>query len=433
MFWRVARACFIHELGSRLTGMHIIRPLIVNSSDIGGGAAIASSALHRAFLNRGTESHMAVGTASSMADEETIHQIPAGSRVARRVLGAVLPRIGLNHHHSLSAFALRKMQCFRDADVVNYHLLHGGYFNTLALPRLCKAKPGVLTLHDMWAFTGHCSYSLDCNRWQAACGACPYPEMEPAIRHDGTRIELNLKRRSYKTSRLHVIAISRWMQNAVEKSILSHLPVHHIPNGIDVDVFRPQNAQESRRLLGLPSDRRLILFAATWMEEHRKGADLLMKSLQALPEDLRNTSTLVIMGRGNASLCAASAIPVFQLGFIHDDRLKALAYSAADVFAFPTRADNLPLVLQESMACGTPMVSFAVGGVPDLVRDGETGFVASCENVEGFTNHLVAVLRNAQLRAMLSHRCREIAIREYSIELQADRYLELFETLILDC
>nr|WP_256380181.1 glycosyltransferase [Anabaena sp. 90] len=121
---------------------------------------------------------------------------------------------------------------------------------------------------------------------------------------------------------------------------------------------------------------------------------------------------------------------VFSFGYLKSDRLKSIAYSAADLFIFPTRADNLPLVLQESMACGTPMVSFNIGGVPDLVRPGITGYLAHSENTQDFCDGIVKLLEDEPLRQKMSENCRDIALKEYSLDLQAQRYIQLYQQLL---
>jgi glycosyltransferase involved in cell wall biosynthesis len=371
---------------------------------------------------------MAVASRSKEADER-VHFLSRGRRIPHRALDLLLPRVGLNNNSTLGAFSLPKSPWFAEADVVNYHMLHGGYFNFLALPGLTRKKPGIMTLHDMWAFTGHCVYSLDCERWKQGCGRCPHPNTYPAIKRDATRLERRLKQWAYDHAQLHVVTISTWIDRLARQSILGNLPIHLIPNGIDVDLFRPRDPVECRRLLRLPEDRRLILFAAADMKDRRKGGDLLLRALALLPSTVKKNAGLVIMGRADADLLAAAEVHTYRLGFIHDDLLKAVAYNAVDVFAFPTRADNLPLVLQESMASGTPMVSFAVGGVPDLVRHGETGFIAAPEDVEEFARHLERILTDDKVRSHLGRRCREVALAEYSIGLQAQRYRELFEAV----
>jgi len=126
----------------------------------------------------------------------------------------------------------------------------------------------------------------------------------------------------------------------------------------------------------------------------------------------------------------ALELATLNLGYVSSDRLKSIAYSAADLFVFPTRADNLPLVLQESMACGTPMVSFKIGGVPDLVRPGITGYLAEPEDAKDFCNGIVQLLEDQNLRDRMSQQCRAIALKEYPLELQVQRYIELYRQVL---
>ena len=153
-----------------------------------------------------------------------------------------------------------------------------------------------------------------------------------------------------------------------------------------------------------------------------------IKALQNLPESLKKETILLTLGEGGEELTETVGIPVISLGYVSGDLLKSIAYSAADLFVFPTRADNLPLVLQESMACGTPMISFDIGGIPDLVRPEITGKLAKPEDPKDLTQKIIELLEDQNQRGKLAQTCRKIAIKEYPIELQAKRYIELYRT-----
>lgn len=171
------------------------------------------------------------------------------------------------------------------------------------------------------------------------------------------------------------------------------------------------------------------MFAALDIKYTRKGGDLLVKALQALPDSLKAETMLLTIGYGSESLAEVVGMPNLNLGYVSSDRLKSIAYSAADLFIFPTRADNLPLVLQESMACGTAMVSFKIGGVPDLVRPGITGYLASPEDAQDLCYGIVQLLEDNQQRQQMGQNCRQIALAEYRLELQAKRYIEIYHQL----
>jgi glycosyltransferase involved in cell wall biosynthesis len=398
----------------------------VNTSYGAGGAAVAVANLHRALLAEGVDSRVLVAEQSGAVDPRVL-VLPKRAQGIERYTHAVAVRAGLGNSGILSTFALPRMQAFREADVLNFHNLHGGYFNFLALPRLTRLKPSVLTLHDMWTFTGHCVYSYDCDRWRSGCGSCPYPESYPAIRRDATGLEHWLKAGAFDRSRLRVVAISRWMETLARDSLLGRLPIHYIPNGIDLQAFSPRNSGDSRAALGLPPARPVILFVAHHLHDRRKGFDLLVDALARLPEALRRNALLAVLGEAGPGTFDAVPIEVRAFGYVADEELKARVYSASDVIACPTRADNLPLVLQEAMACGLPIVSFAVGGVVDLVRDGATGFAARPEVAEDFASRLQVLLENAALRESMRKACREVAVSEYDVRVQAHRYQALFE------
>ena len=168
------------------------------------------------------------------------------------------------------------------------------------------------------------------------------------------------------------------------------------------------------------------MFGAASLQDPRKGGDLLLDALSNLPNSLKTETLLLTIGSGGEAIAETVGIPTLNLDYVASDRLKSLAYSAADLFLFPTRADNLPLVLQESMACGMPMVWFKVGAVPDLVRPGITGYLAALEDAQDFSQGIVQLLEDKRLKEPMGENCRAIALEEYPLELQAKRYIELY-------
>jgi glycosyltransferase involved in cell wall biosynthesis len=401
--------------------------LQINQSDIAGGAAIAGYRLHQGLLNQGIDSKLLVGIVKT--DSDRVAVVPSRTRVDNLVR-RVTWRIGFNYVDQISSFDISQHRFYQDADVLNFHNLHTGYFNYLVIPKLTQSKPAIFTLHDMWSFTGHCAYSFDCDRWTIGCGKCPYPDTYPEIKRDNTRLEWKLKDWVYSKSHLTIVTPSKWLSEQAKKSMLNRFPIHHIPNGIDTEAYQPIDAEKCRDILGIAPNKKVLMFGAESLKDSRKGADLLVKALQNLPEALKSEILLLTLGNGSEKTTDLVAIPTLNLGYVSSDRLKSIAYSAADLFIFPTRADNLPLVLQESMACATPMISFKIGGVADLVRPGITGYLAQPEDIQDFSNGIVQLLEDTELRKNLSDNCRKIAIKEYSLELQAKRYIELYKQVL---
>ena len=402
--------------------------LHINQSDIVGGAAIAAHRLHQGLIAAGMQSRLLVG--EPCLQREEVAPTPRSQFIERQT-SRIAWRLGLNYINLHSTFRIPNEEFFSAADVVNFHNLHGSYFNYLALPKLTNLKPAVWTLHDMWSFTGHCAYSMDCERWKTGCGHCPYPDTNPPIGRDSTRLEWKLKRWVYSKSNLVFVTPSRWLQSIAKQSIVGSSPVFHIPNGIDTDVFKPFDPLEARAKLGLPRAKSVIMFAAQDLSDWRKGGNLLVKALELLSTSLKRESLLLLLGGKASSFQTIAGIEAASLGYIARDEQKALAYSAADVFVLPTRSDNLPLVLQESLACGTPAVSFDVGGVGDLVLPEQTGFLAKPEDCADLALGISEVLRESGNSSRLRDRCREMATTEFDIRIMVKRYCELYESLIL--
>jgi glycosyltransferase involved in cell wall biosynthesis len=399
----------------------------INQSDISGGAAIAGYRLHQGLLNAGVNSRLLVG--NQHTSNENINTLSRDYR-AENLIGRFTEPFSLNYINLINSFNIPKHKFFQDADIVNLHILHSNYFNYLALPTLGKHKPLVYTLHDMWSFTGHCAYSYDCDRWLNGCGSCPHLDSYPAMKRDNTKVEFKLKQWVYSHSNLHIVAPSVWLFELAQRSILKHFSIHHIPYGIDTQVYRPRDPSLSRTLLDIPNHKSVIMFAAQSLQDSRKGGDLLLKAIQCLPGSLKANIVLLTLGDGGESIAEATGLETINMGYTNSDLLKSIIYSSADLFVIPTRADNLPLVALESMACGTPIVSFDVGGLPDLVRPGTTGYLARSENYHDLAEGMVSLLQDPGIKDMMRSRCREIILKEYTLELQAARYQDLYQKIL---
>lgn len=392
--------------------------LHISESDAAGGAARAAYKLHDDLRTRHHNSRMLV--ARKLTGDDDVRRLKRNLawRGLDRAAGEVLDRLGLQYVFYPSSFAVAGDPWFEEADVVQLHNTHGNYFSLASLPYLTRKRPVVWLLHDMWAFTGHVAYSYDCERWRHGCGSCPYLAEYPAVPRDTTAMLWRFKRRMYERSRLNLVTPSRWLADLVRESpLLNRFPVHHIPYGVDTQVYSPGRQDEARRRLGLPLDRQVVLFVATDLAEERKGFHLLNQALKGLDDPL----LLAVASSGTA----ASSVEM-RLLRTEDEWLLVDAYRAADVVALPTLADNLPNVVIESMACGKPCVAFATGGVPEAVQHLKTGYLVPTGDVAGLARGLRAVLEDDELRARLGANCREFAEREFSLERQTERYLDVY-------
>ena len=402
-----------------------------DSGHCGGGGSVSMYRLHSSLIEAGIDSKILCQRKTTDSSQVQVFQRSFYLKILEKLLQQITSRLGLNDIHRLSSFQLKQHEAYLDANILHFHGFHG-FINYLALPPLTRNKPAVFTLKDMWALTGHCSYSYDCDRWKIGCGQCPYPDSHPAIKRDNTSLEWRLKDRTYSQLHLTIICPSKWIaEKAKQSPLINRFPIHHIPHGIKTEIFQPLDPQQCRSQLGIPLNKKVLLFSAINLSDHRKGGDLLIKALQSLPESLKTETVLLVFGKEANTIETTVDIPVYDLGYLDDARFKAVAYSAADLFIFPTRADNFPLVLKESIACGTPMVSFNVGGVSDLVRHGITGYLAQPENVKDFGDGIVQLLEDEDLRHQMSQQCRGITVQEYDSELWAQRHIEIYRKIAI--
>jgi glycosyltransferase involved in cell wall biosynthesis len=395
----------------------------------GGGGAIAMNRLHKGLRESSIDSRILCRNKTT--DDPSVIKYYS-SNFLRKIeyrIERITKKLGLNDIHLINSFKIRRNNAYQESDLVHTHGLHG-YFNYLALPQLTKNKPTIYTLHDMWSYTGHCAYSYDCKRWKTGCGNCPYPENHPAIKKDNTHLEWKLKNWVYNHSNLIIVTLSTAKTIEAKQSMLKGYPIYHIPNGINTNVFRPLDPERCRKELRIPPKKNVIMFGAIDLKQFNKGVDLLVKALKSLPKTLKNDTILLNIGHGGDFINKAVDIQTISLGFVGDDQDLSVAYSAADLFVSPTRAESLPLVLQESMACGTPLVAFNVGGVPDIVRPGITGYLAESENYDDLKNGIVYLLEDKHLREKMAQQGREITLQEFSLELQVQRHIKMYDEAI---
>lgn len=385
--------------------------LHIGTSFTRGGAAYSLRVLHDALNADGHVSRALVrDPAGDRHDVEALRPM----RIWERIPYHGLNILGLNYAGIPTTGAIARHPWFRAADIVHYHNLHGGFFNYLALPKLTRLKPSVWTLRDMWALTGHCAYSLECERWRSGCGKCPHPDIYPTIRRDATHWEWRLKQRAYQRSRILVTTPSKWLADLAAHSILACQPIRHIDNAVDTEIFRPRDKMQLRNELGWPSDAIILLFAADSLLNVYKDYALLLDAIANLPNECRQRVALAVMGKGDAS--GFKNIRSIHLGYCDDDETKARYYAASDILLFPTKADNQPRVLIEAMACGCPAVATQVGGVPELVIPNETGVLIRLSNASDLQEAIMRLVDDPQTRARMGMNGRQMALERYGLK-----------------
>lgn len=351
----------------------------------------------------------------------------AGDWLARKVTDA----LSLQYLFLPSSWQLLRHPWFQAADIVQLYNTHGGYFSHSVLGVASRRKPFIWRLSDMWPLTGHCCYAYDCERWKTGCGACPLLRDEPALKTDRTALLWNMKKQIYAGADVTLVAPSRWIARLAEQSpLVGHWPVRVIPNGLNLNVFRPIDQASARAVLGLPQNEDLVLFSSVETQAYRKGGTFVAAAVDALKGKTRKPFRLVVVGNRASEWERVVNVPVTAIETVKDDHLLAILYSAADLFVHPALADNLPNGVLESLACGTPVVAFDVGGVGEAVRPMETGYLARHKDADDLSAGIRCLLDDTDLRRRLRARCREVAEAEYDMALQTQRFEELYQAVI---
>jgi glycosyltransferase involved in cell wall biosynthesis len=315
-----------------------------------------------------------------------------------------------------------------EADLIHFHWVASFVDYRAFFRLLSKSTPLVWTLHDMNPFTGGCHYDTGCGRFREQCGVCP--QLGSRKQNDLSRQIWQRKQKAFRLlpkNCLHIVTPSKWLgEQLSQSSLLSQFPRSVIPNGLDTEVFQPRNRRVMRDALGISIHAKVLLFVADGANDPRKGLKLLTNALK----DSESHSEIVLLSLGSGKPDEFTRYPHIHVQTIQDDRLLSFVYSCADVFVAPSLQDNLPNTVLESMACGTPVVGFRAGGIPEAIHDGKTGLLAAVGNVEDLRRAVMEVLERDQMREEMSQNCRRQVLEEYRLETQASRYLKLYQELL---
>jgi glycosyltransferase involved in cell wall biosynthesis len=436
--------------------------LQVNTLDTGGGAYRIGEDLHRAYLDLGHDAWLAV---RSKATQDTrVRVIPNDSSrgawarglgrlerrsrsiwLARGLRAAGQPRRSMRMLRGSEDFDFPGTSKLLDLvprapDVVHAHNLHGDYFDLRALPWLSAEVPVFMTLHDAWLLSGHCAHSLDCERWITGCGSCPDLTLYPEVRRDNTASNWQLKGALYRDSRLFVATPSRWLMDRVDRSMLAAGVVERrvIPNGVDLNRFRPGDQAAARRTLGLPEDARVVLFTANGITANPWKDWATIREAIAIASERLLASRVILLGLGETRDSESAGRAEIRFAPFSADREKVVRhYLAADVYLHAARADTFPNTVIEALACGVPVVATGVGGIPEQVSDfrqtsdaAGTGVLAPGRDPDQLADGLVRLLEDSELRRRLGRNAYDDARARFDVVRQAKDYLAWYHDVL---
>lgn len=386
-----------------------------------GGAGIAAYRLHLALLDIGIDSSiLCVKNKIRNAPNVFVVEKPRFS-IFRRLVHKISPIINslknrktlalLGGNYEIASFPtsdyrIHEHSLIKDADIINLHWV-GDFIDYPTFFKNCKI-PIIWTLHDMNPFLGCFHYKYD----------------DENNKHNFKKLNEKLiciKKKSYKKSSLStIVAPSKWLLEESKKSILLGCYSHkHIYNGVDEAVFKPIHNNKLREELNFPTDKIIFLFVCQNIDSYRKGFDIIEGVINEL-----NIDNILFVAIGTPPINQHKNIR--YLGSINNPNKMAEIYNASDAFLLPSREDNLPNTMVESLLCGTPVIASNIGGMSEVIKNGENGFLIDEIAVKAFKDVILKFIVNKNKFNQL-----EISLKAqnyFSEKVLASNYLNLYKS-----
>ncbi len=443
-----------------------LRILQVAPAVEGGGGEQISLRLHRAFRRLGHRSMILAGRLKNFSEADVLPipnrwEVPPFARsvdaLYRRVLalsggrGATrlfplfealaFPRVTWDlwrGHEDFTQPGSRQILSLAPErpDVVLLHNLHArwnrreGFFDLEFLPQLSAQLPVILFPQDPWLVTGHCGHPIQCPRWRIGCGECPDLKIYPSIRRDATVYNFRRKRKIYDQSRLYLAAPSQWLLSMFAEGGIPLAGRRVIRNSVDTALFKPGSRTAARAALGLDPKRRIIMVSGNFLKVNPwKGYGWILETAERLSRIKKMPAVDFLCVGDEGETLAYGGVRIVFAGFVKDASQMPVYYRAADVYFHPSRADTAPYSVLEAMASGLPVVASAVGGIPEQVEDGRTGFLVAPGDSEAMAARLGTLLSDPGKAAGMGKRARVRAASQFDFKRQAGDFLEWMQEI----
>lgn len=415
---------------------------LINTFDR-GGAANACIRLHKGLINEGIDSKLLLRsiTIPNIPEAYRLPVIELEKNIKNKLINKsvnILKRLKLykNRQEEFIKSRSKKLEwfsfpnsnyditnhkLFEDADIINLHWVANFLDYTSFFKQ--NTKPVVWTLHDMNPFSGGVHYEeifLGFDQF-----GFPIPRQVSDKEKMYSKKNIKIKKQALsKVSNLTIVTPSEWLAEEARRSdVFKDYPVFCIPNGLDADIYAPRDKNHSRELLNIPKNKKVILFVADSISNNRKGFIFLKKAFEQIAD-----ANVVLCAIGNKNSNLELLNNIIELGSIYDERQMSFAYSAADVFVIPSLMDNLPNTVSESLMCGTPIIGFPVGGIPNMIQDGINGFITDEISVNSLVKTLIRFLDQPDY--FDRKKIRDNAMKKYNLKTQSNSYIQLFKDII---
>ncbi len=419
--------------------MGALKVIHLNTYDGNGGAGRACLRLNKALINQGIDSEVWVGFKFS--------KDPGVKSFSTGAIKRAATALGILSERYISASATKNLKlpfsipvwgrdisghiALQQADIIHIHWINHAFLRPADIEKLAKLnKPIVWTFHDSNMFTGGCHVRFSCNQFENECGNCPI--LITSGPNDQSHTIWQAKNKAYKSLNISVIAPSLWMRaSAGRSSLAGNREVVNIANTIDTKLFRPLSKAEARIKANIAPDVFVILsgFMPSKNDSH-KGTSYLLEALRYLKTSIPERKIeLVVFGNRDEGNLADFAIKTTFLGTISSDEKLASCYNMADVFITSTLEDNLPNTVMESLSCGTPVVAFATGGIPDMIEHKQNGYLAEYKSSLELSKGIEWVYKHPNIEAIRKN-ARESVVKNFSEPVIANKHVDLYQQLL---
>lgn len=410
----------------------ILKVAILSTYDIDGGAAKAAFRLHEALKNNNIKSKMIVQRKVSV--DSNVYEISANNSLNNGILSDNILLDSFYNNKEDTFFStglfgenILNNKFVKQADIIHLNWISNNFMSIRSLSKI--DKPIIWTLHDMWPFTGGCHYTGECDKYKSNCNFCPV--LNSNRKYDLSNLVFKIKKKYYSKN-ITIVTPSKWLKNCASNSELFYnSKVVNIPNTLNTNIFKLYNKIKVRKLLGIKEDKFVILFGAVNATgDKRKGYKYLKEAIDLLiKSDIIDNLEIVIFGANHCKNVEASKVMYRYINKIDDEHELAQIYSMSDVFVIPSLEDNLPNTILESLSCGTPVVGFDVGGIPDLVEHKINGYLAKYKSADDLMQGIYWIYKNNK-NNWLGKNGRDKVVKNYNNTVIAKQYINLYESLL---
>ena len=395
-----------------------------NSMKSAGSAALR---LHNSFIEYGINSNI-VSLFTDKLKDDKIKYLNKKARIISRLDTEVKKYVNRNIIPTYGSFSfpvfgtdVSTLKEINNADIIYLHWVLGGFLNLSNVRKLLKLKKNVVIfMHDMWWITGGCHHSFSCEKYTLSCNNCQM--IKGNRKKDISALEFNKKLKLYsKFDNVYFVSPSKWLYDCAKNSKLTRdSSIFYIPNTIDTSFYKPFDKKVARNILNISPEETVIAFGAVKINSPYKGWSYLQKALEILKNNnnLNNILILIFGDSYNKEIDNAIPFKTKFMGYLQDEYSTALAYNSADIFIAPSLAETFGYVVMEALSCGTPVVGFEIGGIPDLISHKKNGYLAKYKDSEDIANGINYCLEN-KLKGYI--------LPEFEPNKTLKKHLELFD------